>query len=256
MKYAVCVVAVAPVRNEPGHKEEMISQLLFGECCIITETDKSGFAKIKIKADGYTGWCMVAQLIEIAEGLYLQTEKLLAGEWTNTLEYNSGKMQIPYGSTLTGLYGGKILLGKDEFSFKSIAINTTTLKRDTETIKNIASIFLNTPYLWGGRSVFGIDCSGFTQLVFKFLNFHLLRDAQLQATQGELVNFLQEAKCGDLAFFDNADGNIIHTGILLNNHEIIHASGKVQIDKIDNSGIINAQTGIRTHQLRIIKRYF
>jgi cell wall-associated NlpC family hydrolase len=110
--------------------------------------------------------------------------------------------------------------------------------------------------LWGGRSVFGIDCSGLTQAVYKFLNIQLLRDANQQATQGELVNFLQEARCGDLAFFDNEEGQIIHVGILLNNQEILHTSGKVRIDKIDNAGIINAETGERTQNLRIIKRYF
>ena len=92
--------------------------------------------------------------------------------------------------------------------------------------------------------------------MYKFLNISLLRDAHLQATQGEIVNFLQEAQCGDLAFFDDVDGKIVHVGILLSSQEIIHASGKVRIDKIDNQGIVNIETGIMTHQLRIIKRYF
>jgi cell wall-associated NlpC family hydrolase len=110
--------------------------------------------------------------------------------------------------------------------------------------------------LWGGRSVFGIDCSGFAQAVYEFLNIALLRDAKLQALHGEVVNFLQEARCGDLAFFDDETGEIIHVGILINEKEIIHASGKVRIDKIDNEGIVNTDTGERTHRLRIIKRYF
>ena len=126
---------------------------------------------------------------------------------------------------------------------------------DAKTIKQIAFTFLNSTYLWGGKSVFGIDCSGFTQSVYKFLNIHLLRDAEQQATQGYLVGFLQQAHCGDLAFFDDEEGRIIHVGMLLNDHEIIHAAGKVRIDKIDTEGIINADTGLRTQRLRIIKRY-
>ncbi len=110
--------------------------------------------------------------------------------------------------------------------------------------------------MWGGKSVYGIDCSGFAQMAYKFLNVHLPRDAWQQAENGTVVNSLQESHCGDLAFFDNEMGNIIHVGILLNNHEIIHSSGKVRIDKIDSQGILNLETKQRTHKLRIIKRYF
>ncbi|MEI9958410.1 MAG: NlpC/P60 family protein [Ferruginibacter sp.] len=110
--------------------------------------------------------------------------------------------------------------------------------------------------MWGGRSTFGIDCSGFAQTVYKFLNIPLLRDAKLQVTEGEVVGFLQEVNCGDLAFFDDEEGEIVHVGILLNEKEIIHSAGKVRIDKIDSQGILNVDTGLRTHQLRIIKRYF
>src|SRR6201994_2197792 len=102
--------------------------------------------------------------------------------------------------------------------------------------------------------MFGLDCSGFTQTVFKFLNIPILRDAYLQATQGEAVGFLEETKTGDLAFFDNEEGRITHVGILMNAHEIIHASGKVRIDKIDKMGIVRSNDGQRTHHLRVIKR--
>jgi cell wall-associated NlpC family hydrolase len=116
-------------------------------------------------------------------------------------------------------------------------------------------VYLNTPYLWGGRSVFGIDCSGFAQQVYRFFNKHLPRDASQQALQGEVVGFLQEAICGDLAFFDNEEGRITHVGILLDAQTIIHSSGRVKIDKIDNQGIFTTDKGERTHNLRIIKRY-
>jgi cell wall-associated NlpC family hydrolase len=118
----------------------------------------------------------------------------------------------------------------------------------------ITLLYENVPYLWGGKSSFGIDCSGFVQQVFKLFGKHLLRDTYQQATQGESIGFLQEVQCGDLAFFDNAEGRIVHVGILLNSETIIHASGNVRVDTMDSYGIINRNTGMRTHQLRVIKR--
>jgi cell wall-associated NlpC family hydrolase len=139
---------------------------------------------------------------------------------------------------------------------EKISSEAPTVQQFTgENIKEITLQYLDVPYLWGGKSKHGIDCSGFCQQVFKQFDIQLPRDAYQQAEFGEVVGFLQEAQCGDLAFFDNEEGRITHVGIMLNSLEIIHASGKVRIDKIDHQGIINSETGSRTHKLRIIKQY-
>ena len=121
-------------------------------------------------------------------------------------------------------------------------------------MQEIAQSLLNVPYQWGGRSPMGMDCSGFTQVVFKILGKKLLRDAWQQAEQGVLVNFIEEIQPGDLVFFDNEEGRIIHVGIALANHKIIHASGCVRIDNLDHHGIYNTETRKYSHNLRIIKR--
>ncbi len=245
MEYVSCCIPVSPIRMLPNHKSEMGSQLLFGEYCTIIETVDKTWANIICKYDGYTGWCQLAHLQPIEVTLFNKEDYELAADWVNKIEFNGSKMYVPLGSAIlkdTNLAGNTWL--------------ANNAKRDANTVKEIVFKFLNTSYLWGGRSVFGIDCSGFTQMVYKFLNIALLRDAHLQASKGNLVNFLQEAKCGDLAFFDNELGEIIHVGILLGNDKIIHAAGKVRVDKIDNAGIVNIETGERTHQLRIIKNYF
>ena len=118
----------------------------------------------------------------------------------------------------------------------------------------IASLYLNAPYLWGGKTPFGIDCSGFTQLVYKLCGYSLLRDARDQATQGEVLSFIEESEPGDLAFFDNEEGSIVHVGIIMNDYNIIHAHGKVRIDTLDHSGIYNNDLNKHTHSLRYIKK--
>jgi cell wall-associated NlpC family hydrolase len=237
------------------HKSEMTSQLLFGEAVEVLEKGADHWIRVRCLYDDYEGWVTRSHLAETPEAVANKGWHL-ASDWSNEIIFHKQPMYIPFGSELRGLQNGQAEWGKYSWSFKGSHIDPTNIQRNEKTIIRFTQRFINTPYLWGGRSVFGIDCSGFSQIIYKCLNVPLLRDAYQQATQGEGVGFLQEVKCGDLAFFDNAEGRITHVGILMNDHEIIHSSGKVRIDKIDAQGILNTDTGERTHQLRLIKRYF
>lgn len=245
------MVAVCPVRSEPSHKSEQISQLLFGEMCGLLESSKD-FVRVRILYDNYEGWCQATQLEE-TDFEMVSKNSSLAGAWVNQVSINDEIVNIPFGSSLAFLDEGKSI-EKYKMTYNGVLINPPKNAISTNLIKKYAFTFLHTPYLWGGRSVFGIDCSGFTQLVFKCVNIPLLRDAYQQATQGETIGFLEEAQCGDLAFFDNEAGKITHAGILLGSDTIIHASGKVRIDTIDSRGIRNTDTRKQTHNIRIIKR--
>ena len=165
-----------------------------------------------------------------------------------------GNQIITLGSSLPQFRKNKLKLGEQDFSFEGNALNSSSIEHTETAIEELATKYLNAPYLWGGRSIWGIDCSGFTQLVFKMLGIKIRRDAYQQADQGITLGFIEEAEPGDLAFFDNEDGKIIHVGILLGQGKIIHASGKVRIDRIDHQGIFNEETGKYSHKLRIIKR--
>jgi len=252
----VCCVPVSPMRAEASHKSEMVSQQLFGEKSVIIETGIKYWVKIQLKYDGYEGWVQQSHLVEIDEESYEKTDKELTSDWVNEVVYNGHIMNVPMGSSLSAFHNGIAFWRKNSVNFKGKVWDPEEVKITPKQIKQIAFKFLNTSYLWGGKSVFGIDCSGYAQGVYKLLNTHLPRDARKQAEKGEIVNFLPEAQCGDLAFFDNEEGKIIHVGILLSSHEIIHSAGKVRIDKIDTQGILNLETKERTHKLRIIKRFF
>ncbi|MEO5646710.1 MAG: C40 family peptidase [Chitinophagaceae bacterium] len=256
MTYAVCCVPVSPLRIEPSHKSEMVSQQLFGECCLVIETAPGNWVKIKCNYDHYEGWCQSSHLAEIDERDYGKPEKELTAEWVNLLDYNGHPMHVPMGSSLTALRNGDAFWKKKFVHYSGEVWDPSGVQINTKVLTRLAYKYLNTPYLWGGKSVFGIDCSGFVQGLYKFFNIPLPRDAYQQIGHGEAIGFLQEGVCGDLAFFDNEEGRITHVGMLLNSNEIIHSSGKVRIDRIDNQGILNLETGTRTHTLRIIKRYF
>ncbi|MDQ6901949.1 MAG: C40 family peptidase [Bacteroidota bacterium] len=256
MQYTVCCVPVSPVRAEPSHKSEMVTQQLFGERSVVLELVADNWAKISLKYDGYEGWCQLSHISEIDEDQYENVDKAVTAGWVNEIDYNGHFMNVPMGSALSAFKNGKAFWRKNSVHFKGEVWNPEEIKITPKLIRQLAYKFLNTSYLWGGKSVFGIDCSGFAQMTYKFLNVHLPRDAWQQAEKGEAVNFLQEAHCGDLAFFDNDEGKITHVGLLLNSDEIIHASGKVRVDKIDTQGILNLETKQRTHKLRIIKRFF
>lgn len=255
MMYLVCCVPASPVRAEASHRSEMVSQVLFGEAVQVLEHGADKWVRIRCLYDQYEGWVRLQVFTEIPEST-AQCEAHIAADWDNEINFNGQVMRIPFGCDLRALQNGNAEWGKYSWSFKGNHLDPKYTKPNEKNIRKLTGIFLNTSYLWGGRSSFNIDCSGFAQIVYKCLGIPLLRDASQQAGQGEAIGFLQEVICGDLAFFDNAEGKIIHVGILLNEHEIIHASGKVRIDKIDNQGIINTDTGERSHHLRLIKRYF
>jgi cell wall-associated NlpC family hydrolase len=142
-----------------------------------------------------------------------------------------------------------------EYDFRGSFTNRKKMGPNADTLKQLTAQWLNAPYMWGGRTIFGVDCSGFVQVNYKMMGVDLSRDAWQQAQQGKTVTKLKEAVCGDLAFFDDKE-EIVHVGILLGPEQIIHASGKVRIDRIDKKGIIHADSGKRTHLLRSIKRYW
>jgi len=252
---AICCVPVSPLRAEPSHRTEMVSQLVFGECCEILEDTHRDWRRIRGKYDGYEGWCQPAHLVEVDDEEYEANGVMLTPEWVTALEYNGHPMMVPMGSYLTAMKNGRAHWRKNQVHYKKGKIwDPAAAATDAKSIRQLTYKFLNVPYLWGGKSVFGLDCSGFTQTVYRMLGIALLRDAYQQAGQGEAVGFLEETKTGDLVFFDNEEGKITHVGILLNAHEVIHASGKVRIDKIDNMGIVQSENFQRTHHLRVIRR--
>lgn len=247
MQYAICNLSIVPLRNEPTDTSELVSQVLYGEIFKVLELRKN-WSKIRLAFDNYEGWIDNKQYITISEEQFksLSNEKpKLSSDLVEFIEDNNGQLfPIPIGSTLNSLD----LLNH---SYDGHSIHQTEAKLN---IIQTAFTYLNSPYLWGGKTPFGIDCSGFTQMVYKLNGYKLLRDASQQATQGEALSFIEESEPGDLAFFDNNEGSIVHVGIIMKNNYIIHAHGKVRIDRLDHSGIYNVDKKTHTHKLRVIKK--
>ena len=253
MPHLVCIVPVCPMRATASHRSEQVSQLLFGDVAEIIGLE-GDFVQLKYLFDDYEGWCQRSQLAEINASQFGGLPELLSAGKTNEVELNGKLMNIPVGCSLGHIKNNLATWEFYNVQYKGKLIAPGEHLNDVKLLKELALQFLNTAYLWGGRSVYGVDCSGFCQTIFRFIGIPLLRDAYQQASQGEAIGFLQEANLGDLAFFDNDEGKITHVGMLLDQETIIHASGRVRIDAIDHQGIVNVETGLHTHKLRIIKR--
>ncbi|OYT16994.1 MAG: hydrolase Nlp/P60 [Bacteroidetes bacterium 4572_77] len=250
MKYGFCHLAIVPLRELASDRSEMKSQLLFGDIFEVLEEVAHNWIYIRNAYDNYEGFIDPKQQISIAEEEYNRLCKLqLVNDMPISIASSQGEMHLPLACSF---YEKDLQIKTFSYSLPAqlISFNNNPLHN----IMAVAKSFLNAPYLWGGKTLWGVDCSGFTQSVFKVMGIKLLRDASQQATQGEILSFLQEVKEGDLAFFDDEEGQINHVGILLSANEIIHASGKVRIDKIDHQGIFNEELGKYTHKLRILKR--
>lgn len=263
MRY-ITLVAAAPLRSSPSHRSEMVSQLLFGETCSLLD-QQDDFLKVQCSHDRYEGWVQQQQVAifpETSAGLNtavvsrLHTQGARVQGWPVMLSPGS-ECHIPAGMPASGAtlaVSENITVHYDtglQFSSPSASGYPAS-----EIIIEQARQWLGAPYLWGGRSIWGVDCSGLVQVCFKVAGKSISRDASQQAGEGTAIGFLEETIPGDLAFFDNTEGKITHVGILLGAGEILHASGMVRIDRIDHHGIIHSGTGLRTHTLRLIKRFF
>ena len=255
-QYAICRVAVSPLRTDPSDKAEICSQLLFGDQVTLVEKTERWWL-VRNAYDNYEGWVDFRQLTDLSPDQFevAQTcEYLVPANALNVVVDSAGaNYYLSPGSNLPFYKDGYCQLGQERYQvqFEPRKVNVSEPAR----LIADALFFRNVSYLWGGRNFYGMDCSGFTQTVYKLNGFRLNRDAWQQAEQGITVDFLQEVQPGDVAFFDNAEGRITHVGILLSPSEIIHASAKVRIDRIDTQGIYNEELGRYTHKLRIIKRY-
>lgn len=250
--FGICNLAIIPLRAEPNDRSEIVSQVLFGEHFEILEELKQ-WRRIRLQFDNYEGWVDSKQFQTISEIDYNTLSKepiILNGDLIDYISApNNTLLPIPLGASLSFLSHNDI--NTAQFQFEG---TKTSGIQDKSKLINTAFLYLNAPYLWGGKTPFGIDCSGFTQMVYKLNGYHLFRDASQQAGQGEALSFIEESEPGDLAFFDNAEGSIIHVGIIMENNYIIHASGKVRIDRLDHLGIFNPETQKHTHKLRVIKK--
>ncbi len=277
VQYLVANATVCPVREDPSYAAEQATQLLFGEVCEFLERHRS-WTKIRSTVDGQVGWVSSSMLTPtssvIASSLSPdRLDAVVAHPIATATPINGGApLLLTLGTRLPNYSQGTFEVLGQQYRIPSICVNVTTAKQSTgaadlqrsdlqrSELIMIAQSLLNTPYLWGGKNAMGLDCSGFTQVVYAAVGVNILRNAREQITQGEQVNRLADALPGDLAFFGYTDRNtqaikITHVGLLLSPTEIIHcAGGRVHVDRIDTQGIYRPD-GTMTHHLIQIRRY-
>ncbi len=247
-KVGYCIASVSPLRAESRDASEMVSQIIFGEIVAVNEIN-GPWCHVKTYTDNYEGYCDIKHIHFLTDkevnrwldGMTIERSLLRGIEtpWGTQFVYRGAF--VPFGEV------SDFNIGNDKFSF--IDKPSTTFSSPFEA----ALSYLNTPYLWGGKTPFGIDCSGLTQVVFRFFDVNLPRDAYQQESFGREIDF-DEAEINDLAFFANASGKITHVGIIGENYSIIHASGMVRIDQLTKNGIVHSTSGELTHHLHSIRR--
>lgn len=254
MKHGICLQSIVAIREKPSEKSEMTNQMLFGDLFFVNEILGEWFL-ISTVDDSYFGWANSLQLHLISEEQFRKYAAdtrvySLIDSALSTSPDRANSFRFTLGSRLPFYENETFKIENILYSYKGEYVNKDS---DIKLIE-IAKMYLGSPYLWGGRSIFGIDCSGLVQMSFKLKGKFLPRDATMQVKLGKTINFIEEAQEEDLAFFENEEGKITHVGILLDNKRIIHASGQVKLDDIDHNGIFNKNQKKYTHKLRIIKR--
>ncbi len=250
MENLICANVFVPIRIGPSHKSEQGSQILFGEKYTILDR-LVNWIKIRNEFDGYEGWIDNDHHL-FYESVQDHSKSYILAFKNEFIDSKGHPIVLEVGSEIYNFNRKKQAFTMGDITYSST--EKVILCPLNETVVQTAMRFLNYPYLWGGRISGGMDCSGLSQLVYKLHGYSLPRDSFKQAEIGETISFLDEAKSGDLLFFDNKTGNITHVGLLLEKGYVIHCSGKVRIDRVDHQGIYIEGSGRYTHRLRTIKR--
>lgn len=254
----ICILGAIPLRAEASHRSEMVSQVLFGEGFRILDS-RPGWLSIRLSYDAYQGWIAANQASQLPEEIYeawAGQPPPLSGEALSHVEHLSSGMRLTVSAGSPLHLTGPADQVPEGMRFRYHGKSILPEAQRPEQLIAHARLFMHAPYLWGGRAVFGIDCSGFVQTACRMSGIQLPRDAAIQAGKGEAVHLLQEARAGDLLFFDDEEGQIVHVGIYLGEGLLIHAFGQVRIDPVDHHGIFHRTEQKYTHRLRLIKRLY
>lgn len=255
MSSVICSLSIVPVRGEPSDRAEMVTQWLFGETATVLERTEK-WSRLRFDHDGYEGWVDNKQMVACLTPNYDPDLRVIGPN--SIVDLGDRQVVLPYGAVLPFYHDGTILWQDQRIPVQAVTNHRPDLER-ADLIEFYLHPFLGAPYLWGGRTPWGVDCSGLTQMLFILMGIYLPRDAGQQVTEGDIVELLDLCEPGDLAFFENEEGRIIHVGIILTRNEegdlrIAHSSGRVRIDRLDQQGIFDAEAGRYSHKLRMVRR--
>jgi hypothetical protein len=256
MNYGICTLGVIPVFRTPEITGNIINQLLFGETFEVIE-QQGILAQVRSAHDQYEGWIdsRQSETIGVEEFTYLADHNHAVIQDLAAVVIRGGiEFPVVKGGTLPQDEHGRFSINADEYIFRGTSLQPPQGPLESSHLMTIARSYLNCPYFWGGRSPFGIDCSGFVQTVFKCLGIKLKRDACQQVHQGKEITHLSDAKTGDLAFFTSIAKGVPHVGIVWPQGQIIHAAARVRIDQLDATGIYSNAEEKYTHRFTWIRR--
>ena len=250
---AISLHSIVPMRAEAREGSEQQTQMLFGETCTILEQIPR-WNRVKLDSDGQEGWVDAKMITAMSAAEYkshreaLKTAALVSMPMAYAVsENNRQTIPLTAATQLTGYRDGRFEVLGVGFRIDPGMVITRPMELNQANLLQAIRFFLNVPYLWGGKNALGMDCSGFTQTIMSLFGRHLLRNASEQATQGRKIAGLQKAQAGDLVFFDHEDGRISHVGIVIDSERVAHCSGRVKVEKLDETGIFSIEQADKEH---------